>query len=572
MYLTGVLQTIGLLVLSCLFNVFIRVGSLTYDLDGVIFTIFALLSTAFIFSFLGGPGKLVRGTLVSLSTWGYGAALVITTITDIYLVQYVSGTEAGLFSRWAVPVCILISFLVLKRKMSKADIFALLTITVGAFFMIYIQPSENRVPLLILGFILSIGMALKFLIPELHKENVFAQEFGDIRLKIRVIGFALLSTSILLILTVLAICYLRSLNLESLAFLNHEFVPEFSIFKDYPSMISGIIWGLIFGALIEYFLWSASYKINAETVLVILSLIPVTTLGMEYGLSFFPIFDINMATFADGHGLKVLYIVILMTVGAGMSAYIKSYKKIKESEGNTFWQKVKNSSKVDSAKLAISCDQANLADFEVIRNTVDFYEGDLKKASDILELPIETMQTLMQTKNAYALRDDISKKIHEIFRNKIFYLDQLTGVENKKGLIRQFAKYQDEGVKFDLYYMDINKFKQINDTLGHNVGDIAIIESVHAIRNYANNNNGFAYRIGGDEFAMLTTSNKTEEQIIKDVKAVVKKPISYNADGKSGVLELSISIGRANIIKDDDVKIKQVIQSADKNMYKDKTK
>ncbi|PPR08361.1 MAG: putative diguanylate cyclase YfiN, partial [Proteobacteria bacterium] len=154
----------------------------------------------------------------------------------------------------------------------------------------------------------------------------------------------------------------------------------------------------------------------------------------------------------------------------------------------------------------------------------------------------------------------------------IFYLDQLTGVENKKGLIRQFAKYQDEGIKFDLYYMDINKFKQINDTLGHNVGDIAIIESVHAIRDYANNNSGFAYRIGGDEFAMLTTSNKTEEQIIKDIKDIIKKPIKYNADGKSGVLELSISIGRANIIKDDDVKIKQVIQSADKNMYKDKTK
>ena len=118
----------------------------------------------------------------------------------------------------------------------------------------------------------------------------------------------------------------------------------------------------------------------------------------------------------------------------------------------------------------------------------------------------------------------------------------------------------------------LTSLKQINDTLGHNVGDIAIIESVNAIRDYANNNNGFAYRIGGDEFAMLTTSNKTEEQIIKDVKAVVKKPISYNADGKSGVLEISISIGRANIIKDDDVKIKQVIQSADKNMYKDKTK
>lgn len=570
MYLTGVLQTIGLLVLSCLFNVFIRIGSLIYNLDGIVFTMFALLSTAFIFCFLGGPGKLVRGTLVSFSTWGYGLALVATTITDIYIVQYVSGTEAGLFSRWAVPFCILLSFLILKRKMSKSDLFALMTITIGAIYMIYIQDPADRITLVILGTILSFGMAVKFLIPELHKENVFAQEFGDIRLKIRVIGFALLSTSSLFIMTVLTVVLFKEMQFESLGFLNHDFIPDSSILKDYPSMISGIIWGLIFGALIEYFLWSASYKINAETVLVILSLIPITTLGMEYGLSFFPVFDINMETFADGHGLKVLYVVILMTLGAGMSAYIKSYTRIKNADGATLWEKVKNSSKVDSAKLAISYGEANLADFEVIKNTVEFYEGDIKKASDILEVPIETMQTLLQTKNTYSLRSDISKKMHDIFRNKIFYLDQLTGVENKKGMIRQFAEYRDAGTKFNLYYMDINKFKSINDTLGHDIGDIAIIKTVHRIRDYALENQGFPYRLGGDEFAMMTTTEKPEQQVIDEIKAIVNQPIDYNESGQSGTLNPSISIGKANVIKDEDVKIYELLKSADENMYKDK--
>jgi diguanylate cyclase (GGDEF)-like protein len=572
MYLTGILQTIGLLILSCLFNVFIRVGSLTYNLDGIVFTMFALLSSAFIFCFLGGPGKLVRGTLVSISTWGYGLALVATTITDIYIVQYVSGTEAGLFSRWAVPFCILLSYLILKRKMSSSDIFALITISAGAFYMIYIQAPENRFILIILGLILSLSMAVKFLIPELHKENVFAQKFGDIRLKIRVIGFALLSTSSLFILTVFSLVLLKELNFESLSFLNNEIIPDASIFKDYPSMISGIIWGLIFGALIEYFLWSASYKINAETVLVILSLIPITTLGLEYGLSFFPIFDINMSTFSDGHGIKVLYIVILMTLGAGMSAYMKSYKKIKASTGETFWQKVKNSSKIESQKLSISYGEANLADYEIVKNTVDFYEGDMQKASNILELPTDTILTLLNTKNSYSLRDDVSKKVHEIFRNKIFYLDQLTGVENKKGLIRQFAEYKEQNIDFNLYYMDINKFKSINDTLGHDIGDVAIITSVHRIRDYAKNNQGFAYRLGGDEFAMLTTSSKNEETVIAEIKEIINQPIDYDEAGRKGTINPSISIGKANIIKDSDIKIKDLIKSADENMYKDKKK
>ena len=188
----------------------------------------------------------------------------------------------------------------------------------------------------------------------------------------------------------------------------------------------------------------------------------------------------------------------------------------------------------------------------------------------MLELPIDTVKTLAMSKNTYTLREDISKKVHEIFRNKIFYLDQLTGVENKKGLIRQFSEYQNSNIKFNLYYMDINKFKSINDTYGHNVGDVVIIDTINRINDYAKENDGQAFRLGGDEFAMITTTKKDEKKVIKEIKLIVNKPINYNIDNKSGTIEPSISIGKANIIKDSEVKIKELIESADKNMYKDK--
>jgi diguanylate cyclase (GGDEF)-like protein len=221
-------------------------------------------------------------------------------------------------------------------------------------------------------------------------------------------------------------------------------------------------------------------------------------------------------------------------------------------------------------KYSFNSDQTK--DSEVISITKDFYEGDIEKTAKALDLPISVVNKLLHSSDNYHLRDDISKKVHKIFRNKIFYLDQLTGVENKKGLLRTFYELKKTNQKFNLYYMDINKFKFINDTYGHDNGDNVIIECVERIKEYANNNNGFAYRLSGDEFAMITTSEKSEEDVINEVKASIQKPISLTIDKEAIKIKPSISIGKANIIKDEDVKLKELLKSADKNMYKDKSK
>ncbi len=73
------------------------------------------------------------------------------------------------------------------------------------------------------------------------------------------------------------------------------------------------------------------------------------------------------------------------------------------------------------------------------------------------------------------------------------HTDQLTGALNRRALERDF-----DGNK-SLMLVDLNYFKDINDTHGHRTGDDALVKAVEILRN----ENGEVYRIGGDEFVVL---------------------------------------------------------------------
>ena len=570
MYLAGVVQSLGIVVLSAFFNIYIMFCSQNFNINPIVFSLFCVLSASWSLLLFSGPGKLGAETVFNFRTWIQGLTLLMNMVLAIFLIQYVSGAEVAILRRMSVPLSLILALIIFKRTPKKTDFISFSILLACCLTVIFIQ-TENYIAILGITMLAAFTQCSSFMLAESHQQSSIAQKGNDLKDKARVVSFAnFVSTVIIfafLITLSLILKYIPQLNLNYFSF-----IPTFDEYFELSSIVSGLVFGIFISPFLRYFIWSASYKIKSENVLTILALIPFVTFVFQFIFNWLGVIKVNHNVLTNNYDLLIFALTLIMAIAAAYTSYLKNYEKYSNAEGDTLLLKIKNSMKVENQSILIGISANKAADYEIVKNTIDFYEGDEHKAAEVLELPLETVKALAFGGSTYSLRDDISTKVHNIFRNKIFYLDQLTGVENKKGLIRQFAKYQDEGVKFDLYYMDINKFKQINDTLGHNVGDIAIIESVNAIRDYANNNNGFAYRIGGDEFAMLTTSNKTEEQIIKDVKAVVKKPISYNADGKSGVLEISISIGRANIIKDDDVKIKQVIQSADKNMYKDKTK
>tara|TARA_Y100001960_G_scaffold321012_1_gene394915 strand:+ start:3798 stop:5513 length:1716 start_codon:yes stop_codon:yes gene_type:complete len=568
MYLTGLLQAFTVALFMSFYNVYIKVCINLFDIKPLIFPGIYLLITAGVMLMIAGPGRFMSSSIKRPATWIFGFALIGVFVTDIFLTKFVSGTELAILTRIAVPVSIILSFIFLKRRASIADYIGSTVIIISVSAIFYLQ-DPTSLKYIIIGCVLGgIFEAINFFCTEVHKDSQDAHVNGDFRDKIRIVSFVTFLTSMMFIILSYTIAVANeTFNLNNL--LNIEILPQVSDIFHLPTIISAAIFGSIFSPFIRYCQWSASIKINTETVLTVLALCPILTLVLEYPASYIDYFQLKETSFSNGAN-NIFWITILMTIGAVLSAYLKGRKNIENTSGDTFWEKLKNSSKIQSESLAIGISQNNMADYEIVKNTIDFYEGDIDKAAEMLELPVETVKTLSLTKNTYSLRDDVSHKIHNIFRNKIFYLDQLTGVENKKGLIRQFASYQESGQSFNLYYMDINKFKQINDTLGHEIGDVAIIDTIKRINEYAEENQGFAYRLGGDEFAMITTSNKSEEDIIKELKEVTSKTINYNTNDKVGTINPSISIGKANIIKDSDVKISEIINSADENMYKDK--
>jgi len=105
--------------------------------------------------------------------------------------------------------------------------------------------------------------------------------------------------------------------------------------------------------------------------------------------------------------------------------------------------------------------------------------------------------------------------VHTNIQNDQAYKDHLTGIFNRRQLdMRLFERIQASaaGHPFSCIMLDINRFKSINDTLGHIVGDDALV-SAAAILQSSIRKDDFLSRYGGDEFVIL--SEIAEEAVLK---------------------------------------------------------
>ncbi len=116
-------------------------------------------------------------------------------------------------------------------------------------------------------------------------------------------------------------------------------------------------------------------------------------------------------------------------------------------------------------------------------------------------------------------------------------------------------------------FFDLNKFKQINDTLGHTIGDV-VLKTVAARITSKLRHSDIVARYGGDEFVAVLNNVqdiKTVEAVVENIKHVISLPIEYN-DGKC---QISTAIGYA-IYPRDGQSSQQLLIHADTEMYKQK--
>ncbi|MCM3388358.1 sensor domain-containing diguanylate cyclase [Ureibacillus chungkukjangi] len=180
--------------------------------------------------------------------------------------------------------------------------------------------------------------------------------------------------------------------------------------------------------------------------------------------------------------------------------------------------------------------------------------------------PFKNNEGLLEKVNGQ-FEDITRQKELEIELKRMAYFDELTDIPNRKMLDRQIQKALVRSKRhrhnFSIMFIDLDDFKKVNDTLGHDAGDQLLIDVVSRINNCIREEDVIS-RIGGDEFiVMFEETGKDEiEQIAKRIIEYVGEP--YTINDESACISLSIGI---SMYPDDGEDKDTLIKAADKAMY-----
>ena len=157
---------------------------------------------------------------------------------------------------------------------------------------------------------------------------------------------------------------------------------------------------------------------------------------------------------------------------------------------------------------------------------------------------------------------------HITIQNGYMARDYLTGLYNRSQL-ESFMNYQLRNLKkgnyFFLIILDLDKFKEINDTYGHLIGDDALINAAKLIRGSCKRKTDYVARLGGDEFAIIGQCKDAEavDMIIVRMHEVVD---NFNKTNEKPY-KIMFSAGYAIHDGSEDATLDKMISIADDKMY-----
>jgi len=148
--------------------------------------------------------------------------------------------------------------------------------------------------------------------------------------------------------------------------------------------------------------------------------------------------------------------------------------------------------------------------------------------------------------------------------------DQLTGVLNRRGLEDMFNKEVARGKRHDTLLcvglLDLDNFKKLNDALGHDVGDQALVHLANICRETLRPQDTVA-RFGGEEFIILLPETPLEDAVLALTRLQRELTRKFFLSGNEKVL-ITFSAGVTQMLPDDTQAT--VIKRADEAMYKAK--
>ena len=176
-------------------------------------------------------------------------------------------------------------------------------------------------------------------------------------------------------------------------------------------------------------------------------------------------------------------------------------------------------------------------------------------------------QTVNDIIERQRLKIQLEKKAFDIERQVQF--DELTGAYNrfafKDHIEKEISHSERHQHAFTLFYFDVNKFKEINDTHGHQAGDDVLITLIKILKQNLRKED-FLARLGENEFVLITPEVKSDDgikSVLKKIHHACARPLAnYTLP-----IHYSVSVGHACYPVDGSTS-KELLDIADKRMYK----
>lgn len=241
-------------------------------------------------------------------------------------------------------------------------------------------------------------------------------------------------------------------------------------------------------------------------------------------------------------------------------------------------------------ELFISLKNGSGVAIPFLMNARQYEKEEIKRIDCILvqmkkriDYELELRSTKRKMEEAYLEKNAALAKLEQIYKEiekeqtelmamnsslvEISYTDKLTGIKNRRFFQEKLEEhihlFHYEEKPFSLLIIDIDYFKKVNDTYGHQVGDIVLMKLANILQNFVRPDDIVA-RFGGEEFTIIlsNTSSSEAKQLAEQLNLVVEQ-------GEWGEIGgLTISIGIATITEQDTET--SIILNADQALYASK--
>ena len=229
----------------------------------------------------------------------------------------------------------------------------------------------------------------------------------------------------------------------------------------------------------------------------------------------------------------------------------------------------------NAAELAAFCSQAGLVAGAKARHFADDLQACLsrsEKGDFVLEtesgLSLEfTFQPMKNGGKVLLVEDITERKMAEAKIRHMARFDALTGLPNRTMLRDRMEALAKDGrrLQYAVHFVDLDQFKQVNDTLGHHRGDVLLQTVADRLRDTARKTDMIA-RFGGDEFVVLQSPIKAPDEASSLAKRILHSLAStYEIDGHEVVISGSVGIAFA---PKDGTDPDQLLRHADMALYR----